>query len=87
MATSDGSVVEYSDRGDGPAVLLIHAGVFADWFQPLAAQPTLDTLRVVRLRRAGYVEGHRPSTHVTLADHARHAAEVADRLGINDVLA
>ena len=58
MVMSDGSVVKYSDRGDGPAVLLIHAGVFADSFMPLAAQPALDAVRVVRLRRAGYVAGH-----------------------------
>jgi hypothetical protein len=32
-----GSAIEYSDRGEGEPLLLVHAGVFADWFLPLAA--------------------------------------------------
>ena len=78
--------VGYTDRGDGPPVLLIHAGVFADWFVPMATEPVLDRFRVVRLRRAGYLEGRRPGHHVTLADHAAHAAAVADELGMRDAV-
>ena len=37
-----GGNVEYLDDGrPGEPVLLIHAGVFGAWFQPLAAQPAL----------------------------------------------
>ena len=70
----------------GPAVLLIHAGAFADWFVPLAAEATLNSFRVVRLRRAGYVAGQLPSSHLSITDHARHAATVAAQLGISDAV-
>ena len=31
--------IQYSERGEGEPLLLVHAGVFADWFVPLAASP------------------------------------------------
>ena len=71
----------YSDRGEGEPLLLVHAGVFADWFLPLSESPTLAGFRVIRVRRAGY-GGRSPAGHLTLQDHARHAALLADRLGI-----
>ena len=78
----DDTEVEFSDRGSGEPVLLVHAGVFADWFVPLAASPVLDGFRVIRLRRAGYLSGPPPARHLTLRDHARHAAALLDALGV-----
>ena len=46
--------VGYHDSGRGEAILLVHAGVFSDWFRPLSLQLPRDRFRVVRLRRAGY---------------------------------
>src|SRR5262245_32796584 len=77
----DDTEIEFSDRGSGEPVLLVHAGVFADWFVPLAASPVLDGFRVIRLRRAGYLSGPPPARHLTLRDHAQHAAAVLDALG------
>jgi hypothetical protein len=37
--------------GDSAALVLLHAGVFADWFVPLVNQPAL---RRVRVTRTGY---------------------------------
>ena len=78
--------VEYSDRGSGEPIVLIHAGVFADWFVPLAASPSLDGFRVVRVRRAGYSERTRPSTHLSIGAHAKHCATLLDTLGIGQAL-
>ena len=85
ITTTDGNAVGFADQGTGPAVLLIHAGVFADWFVPVAAQRALAGHRVVRIRRAGYVAGHVPSGPVSLAAHGAHAAAVLDHLGLADV--
>jgi pimeloyl-ACP methyl ester carboxylesterase len=76
-----GTTVEYVVHGgDGEPVLLVHAGVFGAWFEPLAAQPSLGDLRVIRMLRAGYTDGPVPAGHVSIADHARHAATLLDAL-------
>ncbi|PZS03136.1 MAG: alpha/beta hydrolase [Pseudonocardiales bacterium] len=73
--------IEYSERGGGEPIVLVHAGVFGDWFLPVSESPALDGFRVIRIRRAGY--GSTPPTrHLTIADHARHAGALADRLGV-----
>ena len=77
----DGTTVEYTDSGgDGPPVLLIHAGGFGAWFAPLAADPAMRELRVVRMLRAGYTAGPAPTGHLTVADHARHCAALLEAL-------
>jgi pimeloyl-ACP methyl ester carboxylesterase len=80
----DDTEIGYSDRGHGEPVFLVHAGVFSDWFLPLSQGRSLDTFRVVRVRRAGY--GARiPSHHLTIADHARHVAALGDHLGLQRI--
>jgi pimeloyl-ACP methyl ester carboxylesterase len=80
-AVGDGSVVGYSDDGAGPLIVLIHAGVFADWFGPTATVLRNQGFQVVRLRRAGY--GHTaPRSGLSLMDHASHTADVMDHLGV-----
>ena len=71
--------IEYTDHGTGDPILLVHGGVFADWFVPLQ-QLLLDRFRVIRMRRAGYVPGAAPSDHLSLSAHADHCAELLDRL-------
>lgn len=76
----DGGEITWTDSGgDGPLVLLVHAGVFGAWFDRLVAEPALDALRVVSIRRAGY--GTTPTRHLTFADHAAHCAALLDELG------
>jgi pimeloyl-ACP methyl ester carboxylesterase len=77
-----GAEIEYSDRGEGQPLLLIHAGVFADWFVPLASSPMLEGFRVIRVRRAGYTSGSAPTSHLTIGAHAQHCAQLLDTLGI-----
>ena len=74
--------IEYDDLGEGEPILLVHAGVFSDWFALVAATAELDGFRVIRPRRAGYVAGCTPSGHLTIADHARHCGLLLDELGI-----
>jgi len=76
--------IEYSERGAGEPLLLVHAGVFADWFTPLAASPALDGFRIIRVRRAGY-GSNAPASHLTIRDHASHLVALADLLELERV--
>lgn len=81
----DGVELEYADIGAGEPVLLIHGGVFADWFVPVAVDPALADHRVIRARRAGYTHGPSPVRHLTIEDHAQHCAALLDHLGVESV--
>jgi pimeloyl-ACP methyl ester carboxylesterase len=75
--------VEYDDRGGpGEPMLLVHAGVFGAWLDPLAQSPLLRGSRVIRMRRAGYVGGAVPAGHLGMADHAAHCAALLESLGV-----
>jgi len=76
--TIDGATIAWSDTGAGEPTLLIHAGVFGAWFQPVA--PHVPG-RVIRVLRAGYADGPPPTALVTMAEHAAHAAALLDALG------
>ena len=77
-----GTTIEYAEHGEGEPLLLVHAGVFADWFVPLAVSPALDGLRVIRVRRAGYGV-NAPASHLSIHDHASHLAALADLLELD----
>ena len=50
-----GVELEYEARGSGEPVVLIHAGVCAEWFRPLMEEPALSgRYRLVRYHRVGY---------------------------------
>jgi pimeloyl-ACP methyl ester carboxylesterase len=82
LPVGGGNDVGYHDSGHGEVILLVHAGVFSDWFRPLSRQLAHDRFRVVRMRRSGYRATVPPAGHLSLADHARHAAALLDALGI-----
>lgn len=76
--------IAYSERGHGEPIVLVHAGVFSEWFRPLSLSPTLDGFRVIRVQRAGY--GPVSLTqHLTLGDHARLVGALADHLGLSKI--
>jgi pimeloyl-ACP methyl ester carboxylesterase len=76
-----GAELAYTDSGGpGEPVLLMHAGMFGDWFAPMAAEPALAGYRVIRVTRAGYTAAPAPAG-LTVADHAGHAAQLLRRLG------
>lgn len=70
--------VTWTDRGCGDLVLLVHAGVFGAWFDPLA--DALTGYRVVTVRRAGYTDGPAPAGPVEIAEHAAHLAQLLEHL-------
>lgn len=74
----DGVTIGWTDTGAGDATLLVHAGVFGAWFEPLA---TRLPGRVIRMLRAGYTGGEVPREPLDLTGHAAHAAALLDRLG------
>jgi pimeloyl-ACP methyl ester carboxylesterase len=76
--------LRYWDRGEGPTILLAHAGVYGDWFAPVFDEPALDGFRVVRVHRAGYGASSRPDRHLTFADHARQCCQLLRELGVHD---
>jgi pimeloyl-ACP methyl ester carboxylesterase len=76
--TIDGVTIGWTDTGAGDATLLVHAGVFGAWFEPLARHLPG---RVIRMLRAGYTGGEVPREPIELAGHAAHAAALLDRLG------
>src|SRR5687768_14410322 len=54
-ASVDGVDLEYEIRGTGEPVVLIHAGVLADWFAPLLGQPAITgAFRTLSYHRPGY---------------------------------
>jgi pimeloyl-ACP methyl ester carboxylesterase len=77
----EGATIEYSDHGAGEALPLIHAGVFGAWFAPLE-KLSPPGFRTIRMLRAGYADGPPPDRHLTIVDHARHAGQLLDTLGI-----
>jgi pimeloyl-ACP methyl ester carboxylesterase len=63
-------------------VVLLHAGVFADWFVPLANQPALAGMRLVRVTRTGYADDP-PVTPLSVEDHARECADLLHAVGVD----
>ena len=82
----DGVELEYEVTGvaGGEPVLLIHAGVFADWFLPLLSEPALaERYQLIHYHRIGYAGSARPAGPVSIADQAAHARKLLEHLGIS----
>lgn len=75
--TIDGATIAWSDTGEGEPTLLIHAAAFGAWFAPMAEHLPG---RVIRLLQAGYTDDPPPTTPMTIARHAAHAAALLDAL-------
>jgi hypothetical protein len=64
----DGAELECQVHGSGEPVVLIHPGIYADWFTPLLGQPILTTrYRLVHYHRAGCAGSSRVVGPVSLA--------------------
>jgi pimeloyl-ACP methyl ester carboxylesterase len=78
-----GIELEYSLRGTGEPVVLVHAGLFADWFQPLLEEPALAArYRVLSFHRVGYAGSSRVPEPVSIARQATHLLALMRYLGI-----
>ena len=82
-ATVEDLTLEYVDEGAGEPVVLIHAGLCADWFMPLLGEPALAPYRRIAYHRAGYAGSSHPWGALTIADHARHCHALMRHLGID----
>jgi pimeloyl-ACP methyl ester carboxylesterase len=82
-ATIDDLTFEYVDEGTGEPLVLIHAGLAADWFMPFVSEPALAAYRRVSYHRAGYAGSSHPWGPLTIADHARHCHGLMRQLGID----
>src|SRR5581483_1531459 len=70
-------------RGAGEPVVLMHAGVCADFFKPLVEEPGLaDHYRLVRYHRVGYAGSSRVTGPVSIAQQAAHCRALMRHLGI-----
>src|SRR5215813_6395391 len=82
-ATIDGVELEYEIRGTGEPVVLVHAGIFADWFKPLLEEPILTgRYRVLSYHRIGYAGSSRVAGPVSIAQQAAHLRSLMRRLEI-----
>jgi pimeloyl-ACP methyl ester carboxylesterase len=70
-------------RGAGEPVILIHPGIFTDWFTPLLREPALNRYRLVHYHRQGCAGSRRLSGPVSLIDQAAHARRLMQHLGIH----
>src|SRR5687767_10078101 len=82
-ARIDGLGIAYGESGAGEPVVLIHAGVCADWFATLCDEPALaGAHRLIRYHRAGYGDSDRIGGPVTVARLAEHCRGLLRHLGI-----
>jgi pimeloyl-ACP methyl ester carboxylesterase len=76
--------LEYRVRGTGEPVVLVHAGLFAEWFQPLLDQPALAArYRLLSFHRVGYAGSSRVGGPVSIARQAAHVRALMRHLGID----
>ncbi|MFC7273035.1 alpha/beta fold hydrolase [Paractinoplanes rhizophilus] len=79
----DGGEIAYEERGAGPPVVLLHAGVCADWFAGLMAEPALaGAYRLIRCHRPGYGGSDPVEGAVTVARMAEHCRALLRHLGV-----
>jgi len=79
----NGVELEFEVRGNGEPVLLIHPGIFADFFTPLLREPSLiSRYRLVHYHRVGCAGSSRVAGPVNLGQQAAHGRLVLQHLGI-----
>jgi pimeloyl-ACP methyl ester carboxylesterase len=82
-AVEPGVELEYRIQGNGEPVVLLHAGLFADWFQPLLDEPAFAARhRVLSLHRVGYAGSSRVTGPVSIARQAAQVRALMQQLGI-----
>ena len=78
-----GIELEYRLLGTGEPVVLVHAGLFAEWFRPLLEEPALAArYRALSFHRVGYAGSSRVAEPVSIARQAAHVRALMRYLGI-----
>jgi len=82
-AILDGVELDYEVRGAGEPVVLVHAGVCADWFKSfLNEKPLAGRYRLIRYHRVGFAGCTRAAGSVSIAEQADHLRSLLRLLGI-----
>ena len=82
-AVLEGIELEYEVRGAGEPVVLVHGGIFPDFFRPLWEQPALSgRYCVVSYHRIGCADSGRIAGPVSIAQEAQHCRSLMRHLGI-----
>jgi pimeloyl-ACP methyl ester carboxylesterase len=81
-AQVDGLELSYEVRGSGEPVVLIHAGVCADFFAPLVDEPALQGYRLLRYHRVGYGASGSVEGPVSFARQAAYCHALMREVGI-----
>ena len=76
-----GGSLEYSVRGEGEPVLLIHGSVYADVFENMVSQPVLSNFQLITYHRRGYAGSTRATAPFTLEQQAADVIALLDRIG------
>ncbi len=80
---ANGVTLEYTQRGVGEAVVLVHAGIFADWFAPLLQDSALTRqYRVISYHRVGYAGSDHVAGPLSITQQAAQLRALMERLGI-----
>jgi len=76
--------LDYEVRGAGEPVVLVHAGVCADWFKQFLDEPALaDRYRLLSYHRPGYANSGQPSGPVSIAQQAVYCRLMMQHVGID----
>jgi pimeloyl-ACP methyl ester carboxylesterase len=82
-AALDDVELEYALHGDGEPVMLIHPGIFTDWFTPLLQEPALiSRYRLLHYHRVGCAGSSCVAGPVSLARQAAYGRSLMQYLGI-----
>lgn len=81
-ASLEGIELEYRTVGVGQPVVLVHAGVFADWFEPLIEQPSLSGYCLLVYHRVGYAGSSHVPGPISIARQTAHLRALMLSLGI-----
>ncbi len=75
--------LEYELDGEGEPVLLVHPGIFSDWFTPLRREPALaNRYRLIHYNRAGCAGSSRASGAISFSRQARQMGLILQHLRI-----
>lgn len=82
-ASLEGIELEYRTVGVGQPVVLVHAGVFADWFEPLIEEPSLSGgYCLLVYHRVGYAGSSHVPGPISIAQQAAQLRALMLSLGI-----
>jgi pimeloyl-ACP methyl ester carboxylesterase len=81
----DAVELEYQLSGTGEPVVLVHGGVFADWFGSLIREPALRNFQLLTYHRIGYAGSSRIGPPTSIADQAAQLRSLLSRLGMRRV--